>query len=335
MAIDAAVYSPHEWRVGVAAETTTGTAKGTSDTFQALDVADLVIPDQSIIQTLDQRNGTGRTFKTADHFVTDKGSQPITAQVTGVYDKTVGKILIENICTTAAGTGPASVSVAAQTYTPPELSNGGSNTGNTGTLTLAIVSPETGETIYLGGCVVTELTLTADGGTDGGRWTYQATFETRFRPADASNAPTLTAPATTYHYLREMTTVKTLGGADVVLNKVVLALKNPLITAGYTGSNGDPETLSRAIPNIEAGLTLGIKYDANTATLWQLRRQGTERAVELADNATWASATCGVKMAAGAIVSNAQPSGTDQGAFIDLELKATGGSSGDLFEVII
>ena len=331
MAVDKAVYSPHEFQVGVVAETTLGTAN-TGGTFRLINIGEPWTWEQGIVRTTDQRNGAGRTFKKVDHFATDMGGQTHSIKISTYYDTSLAQIILENCAATTIGTGPESIAIPV-TYTPAEHGHGDTLTDNTGTLTLALISPETNETIYLFGGVITEVTVTAEGTTDGGRAKLDFTYETRYRPMNGSSAPTTTAAGTSYKYLRQLTQ-KTING-DVVLGKAGYTLKNPLVTAGFQGNYGDPEVLSRGVPNIDFRSQLSVKYDANTANMWEWMRITTTFDVTLSNNATWSNATWGWKIADAALVAGAQPTATDAGAFMDLEFLATADTSGDLVEIIV
>ena len=333
MGIATQVYSPSQWQFAIKAETTTGTANTTA--MLLLNVDGDVSVTQEIVQTLDVRSGgSGRTLKAADVHTTDLGSQLTTISVPIVMDGAIDATILANVLGTAVGTSPASFDLA-YNYAPDGRETGATSGDETHSLTFAIVSPQADESrIFTGGGFSTvNVVMSSDN--DGGRRHATLTYTTRFRPADGAAAPSgLVAYNSTFRYLREFNTTKTVGGVDVILNKVEYTIENPYTYTGYQGANGDPEIIHRGINEAKVTMVIGVKYDANTANFWEKRRAGTIIAVELSDNATWASATFGIKASYCKITDNVNPVGTDAGVFQDLQLQATGSTSGDIIQIV-
>lgn len=322
-ALETAIHSLQEFGVAIVAETTVGTNPGT--TMQRLNVDGLVGLTLPLVQAIEPRSGESRVQDKKHIFVTDYGTGPYTVQVPLVLDTTVDNILHENVMgATEAATTPASVDLV-YNYLPAAYANAtGSISDNLHTLTVALISPVTGETIYLTGACVTELSVSVDSGTDGGRRHATATFSTFHRPADAGTAPTTpTDYGTTYRYLRDLTALKTVAGDAVVINKLEYTISNPLNAAG-SNSSGNPEILTRAVtPNkVTATGIIGVKYDANTAEHWQTRRAGTTIELVFANFATWASAsnTYGL-MCEQALITDVSDAATDMGVFRDISVE--------------
>jgi len=332
MAIDKEVYSINEWRFSYKPETTVGTANTT--TMQLLNVDGDVTVSHEVVQTLEPRSGQGRTLKEVDVFTTDQGGQLRTITMPIVMDTTVDGPLHENCMGTAVSTSPASVDIP-YNYAPAALGNGDVVSDNISTFTVAIVSPEASESIIFPGCVLSTFAVTMDAATDGGRRHGTLTFTSRYRPANGASAPTsMAAYGSTFRYLRELTTTKAIGGDDVVMNKLEYTINNNAQWVGNQGSDGDPEVIQRAIPSIDVDLVVGVKYDANTANLWESWRAGTTETVEISDNATWASATAGLKANDCKITADVQPGQTDAGVFQDISLRATATTSGDVIQIV-
>ena len=325
MAINAQVYSPSEFKFYIQPEESIGTADK-ADMLQ-LNVNDIVTWSQEVIQTLDPRSGgSGRVIAATDVFTRDT-MQLSTITVPLVYDMTYGsgdpvnrfEMLLENTVSVAASNGTVTV---AYNHNPAELEHGGNGKTGSRVFTVCIASPVTNESIYFTGCTVTSMTVTADAGTNGGRIEGSVTFQTRYRPADGAAAPTTPTTYTSeWHYLCELTT-KTVGGADVVVNKFEYTIENP---SAYVGcdSGGNPQIIARSIPKIAITGNVGIKYDANTASLWQNRRAGTTTAIVM----TGADAV-GFTATYAKITGDVNPSGGDDGVFIELPFEATASTSG-------
>ena len=292
MAIDGAGYSSSEFQLAFKAESTIGTANVSS--MQRIDISDVSFPSLNPVQTLDVKSGVGRTAAIADAFITEKHTlKEISFSATA--DTTVTRLLLQNILTTAVGSSPASYDIP-NTYTPPELETGdNSSITIADTCTVAFVSPEAGNdhSIIFPGCTLTSLSLSGDMGTESGRVTLSGTFQTAFLPSYGQNKPTgMSAPGTSYYSLTDFTTTRKVAGvADSIISSLTLNLENPSNYGGFSGSNGDPTYIVRAVPEISATLDATIKYDDNTAGLADTFTDGTTVATELSNNGTWASAT--------------------------------------------
>jgi hypothetical protein len=320
MAINAQVYSPSEFKFYMQEEEAVGTAN--KATMLQLNVNDIVTWSQEVIQTLDPRSGgSGRVIAAADVFTRDI-MQLSTITVPLVYDMGTAntfQMLLENAVAVDESNGTVTVSYD---HNPAELEHGDSGTDGDGTFTLCIASPVADESIYFTGCVVTSMTVTADAGTNGGRIEGSVTFQTRYRPADGAAAPTTPTTYTSeWHYLCELTT-KTVGAVDVVVNKFEYTIENPVAFVGCD-SDGNPQIIARSIPKIAVTGNVSIKYDANTAFLWQNRRAGTSTAIVM----TGADAV-GFTATYAKITGDVNPSGGDDGVFIELPFEATASTSG-------
>jgi hypothetical protein len=332
MAISKLTFSPTEFQFAVKPESTVGTKNTT--TMQRVNVDDIVSVSSEVVQTLDPRSGEGRTLKTADVHTSDQGGMLTTISMSGVFDDTIAPLFLSNALGIAVGSSPASFDMA-YNYAPVTVGHGDVSSITT-SMTVAFVSPIDAKTrIYLG-CVISSLEVTWDGATEGGRGRFSATIETRYRPVEDQPTPTsMSAYGATYSYLREFGTTKTIGGSDVVLNKLGYTIENPVTYAGFQADgDGDPETMQRAIPSANIKIMAGVKFDANTEGLWNDRRDGTTLAVVFSNNATWASATFGIKADYCKLDSEVSPSGTDAGVFQDLSLVATASTSGDIIQIV-
>jgi len=320
-ALDNAIYSQQEFGVAIKAETTVGTALKTS--MQRLNVTGLVGMSQSLTQVIEPRSGESRVQDKEHILVCDKGGGDISVQVSIVLDTLVDNMLHENVMgATTAGATPASIDLV-YNYLPAGFTNGSAQTDNLHTFTVALISPETNETIYLTGCVVSELSVSMDQGTECGRRHATVTFLSRHRPATPSAAPTTpTDYGTAFRFLRDLDAIATVGGDTIIANKIEYTISNPLITAGVD-SDGYPEVLSRGIPKATANGVISVKYDSNSAEWWESRSAGTTLAVQFSNFATWASAsnTFGLWCEQALIVGDVNPSAGDSGVFEDLNIE--------------
>ena len=322
--LDSAIYSQQQFGVAIKAETTVGTALKTS--MQRLNVTGLVGMSQSLIQSIEPRSGESRVQDKKHIFVCDKGAGDITVSVPIIMDTTVDGMLHENVMGAAAATIDTAENVIAlaYNYSPAGFANGATGiSDNLHTFTVALISPETDETIYLAGCVVTELSVSMDSGTECGRRHATVTFMSRHRPATPTTAPTTPSDyGTAFRFLRDLDGIHTIGGDVIVCNKLEYTISNPLITAGVD-SDGYPEVITRGVPKATATGVFSIKYDANTAELWELRSAGTTLGFVFSNHTTWGHATntFGIRCEQALIVGDVNPAAGDSGVFEDLNVE--------------
>lgn len=325
-------YSPKEFKMAIIAEATIGTANTT--TMQLMNVDSVSLPSLNPTQVLDIRTGDGRTLKSSDVFTSEKATvKEISFE--GTADTTVLPILIQAITTTAVGTSPASYDIA-YNYSPPSMGDGVSNTGDTGTFTVAVVSPDSAESSIFSGCTLTSLAISGDMGTESGRVKMSGTFMTGYKPSYGQSTPTSMASyGSTFYSLTDLTTTKTVAGkASSVIQSLSINLENPSEYIGYQGADGDPQSIVRAVPEIMASLDASVKYDDVTADLHEDWMAGSSVASELSNNATWSSATgFGVKIDNGHLTSVGW--NESNAMFIDVNIKATASTSGDVIQVIV
>ena len=324
-----------EWRLGVLAETTFGTPATAS--IQLLNIDGDVSVSSDITQTLDVRSGVGRTLKTADASTFPRGGHLTTITASIVLDSTTSPILHANAFGAAAAGSPSGYALDAS-YAPSGVAFGAAGS-SADSLGVVLFSPVSDETRYFAGCELVNMEVVYDSAVEGGRGHANLTFETRFRPTFGQSAPTTAAYGSTFSYLRDFDTTRKFGikssEQDVVLNKVAYTISNPAAYAGFQGASGNPEVMTRGIPEASVSAMLGMKYDANTANFWESQNAGTTMAFEISDHATWASATFGIKAEECIINSEVTPSQTDSGVFQEISVKCTSDGAGDIFRVVI
>ena len=333
MSLDAAGYSPSQFKMSIKAETTIGTAIVSS--MNLLNIDAVTFPTIAPTQVLDVRSGDGRTAKVADAYISEKHTIK-EISFSGYADQTTLPILLQAITTTAVGSSPASYDVAFN-YTPPELQIGASASTNTKTFSVAFISPEAGDdhSIIFKGCVLSSLSLSMDMGSESGRVTMSGTFLTASTPSYGQSAPTsMTAFSANNYFLTDMhTTRKVAGISNCVISSLTLNIENPRNFLGFNGSTAEPESIISAVPEINISLDASIKYDDNTAGLASTFKAGTSVASELSNHGTWSSAsTFGIKIDYGKITSLAMSE--NSAMFHDVSIKAMAHTSGDVIQVI-
>lgn len=335
MALDGQALSPKEYLLAFKPETTQGTKNVA--TMNLINIDSIPSPSLNLTQVVDPRNGAGRTAKVADAFTSEKGTRK-EISFSGVADATTLPILLQAITTTAVGTSPASYDIAGS-YTPPEVEIGiGSISDSLHTFTVAISNPETGNdhSTVFPGCVLTSLSLSGSISAQSGRVMVSGTWATGMVADYAHARPTSTvAYSSTNYSINQFSTTTTVAGvANCVISDWTLNIENPSEMVGFQGSNGEPQAVVRAVPEISVSCDLSVKADDNTSGLHAQHVAGaTDESVELSNNGTWASATTfGMKMANGVITSC--DFNEANAMYYNVSIKALASTSGDLIQII-
>ena len=266
MATVAHAFSPKEFKCFVISDATNaGTSGIHSSNMQQLDVDSVSYPSLNVNQVLDVRSGVGHTLKDEDFFQDNK-MRVVELSLSGtLHDDAGHRLLLANICGAAQAddtnqTIASGHKIVAQKY-------GAAVTNNASSLTIVIqpsdVSNQTG--LEFPGCVVTNFTISADAGTEGGRYKWSATLQSGKTPDLASTA----AAGSTVYANTTGTTLASASGVkvfalDAVLNSFTTTIDYPAVFTGVTSTGY--EVVSRGA---ECSVThdCQIKYDGNTKGL--------------------------------------------------------------------
>ena len=266
MATVAHTFSPKEWKCFVISDATNAGGTGIhSSNMQQLDVDSISFPSLNVTQVMDVRSGVGHTLKDEDFFQDNK-MRVVELGLAGTLHDDVGhRLLLANICGAAQAddtnqTIASGHKIVAQKY-------GAAVTNNASSLTVVLqpsdVSNQTGLELF--GCVVTNFAITADAGTEGGRYKWSATLQTGKVPDLASTA----AAGSTVYANTTGTTLASASGVkvfalDAVLNSFTTAIDYPAVFTGVTSTGY--EVVSRGA---ECSVThdCQVKYDGNTKGL--------------------------------------------------------------------
>ena len=264
-------FSPKEWTVAVQGETTAGTAIITA--MFALDVDSISMPSLNLNQQLDVRGGgSGRTFKSEDFFQDNKMSVREMTFSGNFHTDSAHKYPFLNLSNQATSNDTVPFAAGHQ---PQSLGNGVSISAGTMAshhlFTIALAAPETTNAKHMlfHNCICTNFQISADIGTDGGRYKYSATFSTGGNYQALANQTSI-APSASYLNTTNVTmggiNASTLKVADVnaTLNSFSVAVDFPAVWTG-AGSLGY-EVCNRAQ---ECSITFDaqVKYDDLTDEL--------------------------------------------------------------------
>tara|TARA_Y100001963_G_scaffold19104_1_gene24149 strand:- start:15289 stop:16314 length:1026 start_codon:yes stop_codon:yes gene_type:complete len=274
MATTNVAFSPKEWTVLIKDTTGWGeTSIGTS--MYQLDVDSVSMPSLGINQSLDVRTPKGdgsRTYQDEDFFQDDTFKIRELTFSGNFHTDTAHKFPFLNIADQA--TSNDLVPLAAG-YSPTALGNGVSIGAGTMAshhlFTIVVASPgvTNGKNMSFNNCVCTNYQISADLGTDGGRYKYSMTFSTAGKFQSLADS-TSVAPSAPYANTTNVTmggiNASTLKVADInaTLNSFSVVVDNPVTWAG-AGSLGY-EVMNRSQ---ECSVTFDaqIKYDDLTDEL--------------------------------------------------------------------
>ena len=255
-------FSPKEWKCAVVSDATNAGATGIGTTMYQLDVDSVSYPSLNVTQALDVRSGVGATLKDEDFFQ-DRTMRVVELSLSGTLHDDIGhRLLLANIC--GAAQADDTNQTIAHNHKIVSQRYGDAVTNNASSLTVLIqpsdVTNQRGMEFF--GCVVTNFTISADAGTEGGRYKWSATLQTGKIPdLDSQVTPTITAYAnTTDTTLASASGVK-MYAVDSVLNSFSTTIDYPAVFSGITSTGY--EVVSRGA---ECSVThdCQVKYDGNT-----------------------------------------------------------------------
>lgn len=266
MATVAHTFSPKEFKCFIISDATNaGTSGIHSGNMLQLDVDSVSYPSLNVTQALDVRSGVGATLKDEDFFQDNK-MRVVELGLSGTLHDDVGhRLLLANICG-AAQADDTNQTIASGHKIVSQL-YGAAVTNNASSLTVVIqpsdVSNQTG--LEFAGMVVTNLSISADAGSEGGRYKFSATLQSGKVPDLASTA----AAGSTVYANTTTATLATASGVkvfalDAVLNSFTTTIDYPAVFSGITSTGY--ATVSRGA---ECAVThdCQIKYDGNTKGL--------------------------------------------------------------------
>ena len=260
-------FSPKEFQLWIASDSSTAGNSGihASNMYQ-LDVDSVSFPSLNVNQVLDVRSGVGATFKDEDFFQDNK-LRVVELSISGTLHDDVGhRLLLANIC--GAAQADDTNQTIASGHKIAGFKYGASVVNNAASLTVVIKpSDHTNQrTLEMAGCVVTNFSISADTGTEAGRYKFSATLQTGKVPD--LNESTVLAGNTPYANTTDTTLASASGikvyAIDALLNSFTTTIDYPAVFTGITSTGY--EVVSRGA---ECSVThdCQIKYDGETKTL--------------------------------------------------------------------
>tara|TARA_R100000742_G_C4276494_1_gene97622 strand:+ start:1170 stop:2189 length:1020 start_codon:yes stop_codon:yes gene_type:complete len=337
MGVSTAAYSPKEFQFLIAEQDAFGTIEaGGGNAYHALDVDSVGSPSLNPTQSLDVRNG-GRVLQANDFFQDVKASVK-EISVSGTATTNALDMLLENIMGEAEGSASGVYTFASNASSQ---SVGSGDSSQAGTLLSIVIKSGFGTNADLSfkDCVVTNLSLNGDVGTEGGRIKFSATFQTGSVVEDLTDAATTvdTAFAASENYFMSSWVAayrKIYGVDDLVMQSFNLTLDNPATFSGVASTGY--EVVTRA-SEFSATLDATVKYDAETEDFFEKFNNQTNHASTAAqitllnDDSSLTDGTFGISMPLTVLTNVAFNEGDVM--MVDLSVKAVGTGSDALVEV--
>ena len=261
MATVAHAFSPKEFQVWIAEDASDVGASGISaSAMHQLDVDSVGFPTLNVTQALDVRSGVGHTLKDEDFFQ-DNVLRVTELSISGTLHNDDGhKLLLYNITGETTGDG-----VVASAHKLVSQKYGASATNAASALTVVIKSSDHSNqrSLELSGCVVTNFAISADSGTEGGRYKFSATLQTGKKPDlnESSVACGNAAYANTTKSVLSSASGFKVFNTDVIMSSFTATIDYPAVFTGQQTTGY--EVVSRGA---ECAVTIdtSIKYDGNT-----------------------------------------------------------------------
>ena len=261
MATVAHAFSPKEFTCWIISDATNAGTSGihASNMYQ-LDVDSVSYPSLNVTQALDVRSGVGHTLKDEDFFQDNKIRATELALSGTLHNDAGHKLLLQNICNDVSGDA-----AIASGHTGTSQKYGAAVTNAASSLTVVIKSSDHSnqKSMEFAGCVVTNFAVSADNGTEGGRYKFSATLQTGKVPDlnESSTAAGSNIYANTTHSLLSSGSGIKVFNVDVVMQSFTCTIDHPAVFSGATSTGY--EVVSRGA-EASVAVDTQIKYDGNT-----------------------------------------------------------------------
>lgn len=275
MAISGVVYSGKEVQLGIAQESTFGTAIADNAAFVQIPEFDSISIDYGLTQDFSLKNRGKRIAYDADLYASQTGgTRVITISGMVVRRTELAEWLygvFQNVTEGAATPYEKTFSVADD---QPDFA---SNEGYF--FTLGIKNPITAYDEKYTSCIVREITISADMVGGDGRLKADVTIISGFAASTTSTLSGTWTISTQNYYDANLFDTKTYNTNDLVLYGFSVSINNNAKRIG-NNSSGNAEGYAIGVPEIEITGNLNVKYDANTQGALADTLAGTERVIE-------------------------------------------------------
>jgi len=323
MAIDGNVFSSKQFELFIADQSAMGTANSTNGEFVKLDVVSVSDVDfgGGLVQERALRSGQ-QIKKLTDHYVSQKGASAslsfewVVSHKEGLMQ--LMKMISEDTSSAYEMTGSFAPAIYAHGSTTGELA------------TVIVSNPNTSDDRVLHSCVLTELTLSMDSGSEGGRLVASGTFYSGYKPTVGASSVSPSGTETAYVETIFDCTTKQLGGNDMVARSFSASWSYPAVRVGFQGANGEAEQYSRSAEIVCSG-SASVKYDGNSDQELAGFLAGSSKAVTFGDGASF-QVSVPTAVYTGF---NLDLGDSEEGAFVEIPFEGTATGSVNLYSVIV
>lgn len=312
-----------------------GTAQTANGEFVELDVVAVNDIDFTGGLVTDRTLRTGQQVKRlTDHYVSEKGGTRSFSFEWVCSHKEGLMILLELI-----SDGDVATPYTILGTHEPATYTAGASTGALATVILKNLdsNKEAGQDRVMHDAALTNLTLSMDSGTSGGRLVASGTFMTGHTVSTASSSVVPSGTETSFVKTLYDCTTKTIDGVAVIVSSFSLDIANPCVRVGYD-ANGDAEGYSRA-GEITCSGTMNVLYNENSdaflATLLQ-NPATTAGAVApvLFGDAAIGSGAIGFSVPQAVLTSHTvSMEGAEEGMMLEVGFEGTADGSEKLYEI--
>ena len=321
-----AAFSPKDFKAWIIKEATPGTAPTYTSGLHQLDVDSVSFPSLNVNQVTAVRTQAGRILDKGDFFQ-DSVYKTTEVSLSGTFHPDAGHVqLMQSVTGNTLATSVADVALG---YAATGISGKYGVAQADATFTLVLASPDTtdGYNIVMTGCMVTNFSISADMGTEGGLYKWSATISTGFQPTlDSEVDEDGTAYTGGVISLANLGTPSIYSITTTVLNSFSITIDAPAVYAG-TSSNGYAAFARGAELSVTGAAQ--VKYDAATRGL--IKDFGETGAVDVAgafDIPQSTATKCSIGMSTAVLTNVALSEGDIM--MIDVELKAVSNGSGNV-----
>ena len=265
MAISGTAYDPKLFQFLIAEQDAYGTINGASgNAYIALDVDSIGSPTLGINQTLDVRSGSRVLVDT--QFFQDNIASVKELSVSGTATTEGLDLLLSHLSLDASAPYDIASNVATGSF------KSGDTTTSNQVLSIVMKSPATNSDLTFKDCFLTQLVLSGDSGTEGGRIKFSASFQSGTKLAanelhDTSIAVDTAITANDYFMSSFDADDRIIAGvANPVLSSFSLTIDNPMGFSGLTSTGYEQATRSG---EVSASASFSILYDNNFLEMFE------------------------------------------------------------------
>ena len=209
------------------------------------------------------------------------------------------------------------------------------------TLQLCIVNPDASETRVMHSAVVSELTLSMDAGTNGGRLRASGTLWSGFQPNVTTNAVTDGSTASNTDFTQGLFDCHAteIATTQVTMKSFAFTISHPATPVGYAVANsndGEPQEYIRNRMDITG--TMNVKMDDTSVAQQAFWLAGTSKAILVGDEGTSAggsSTKIFFEFPTVKYTGHNVDLASEEGVFVELPFTATATGAGKLMYLLL